>query len=97
MISVIFSPQADQDLEDIGDFIAQDSALQAKAVVAGLRLRAHNISNAPHAYPTRNDLGIGLRAMIWRPYLVLFRVTPVHVEVIRIVHGARDLKRLIDD
>lgn len=97
MISVIFSPQADQDLEDIGDFIAQDSALHAKAVVAGLRLRSHNISNAPRAYPTRDDLGIGLRAMIWRPYLVLFRITPVHVEIVRIVHGARDLKRLFED
>jgi plasmid stabilization system protein ParE len=52
LISAIFSPQANQDLEDIGDFIAQDSALQAKAVVAELRRRAHNIAIAPGAYPT---------------------------------------------
>ncbi|HEY2886115.1 MAG TPA: type II toxin-antitoxin system RelE/ParE family toxin [Rhizomicrobium sp.] len=94
MISVIFSHQANQDLEDIGDFIAQDSALQAKAVVTELRRRAHNIANAPRAYPSRSDLGTEMRAMIWRPYLVLFRVVAAHVEIVHIVHGARDLNRL---
>jgi toxin ParE1/3/4 len=94
---VIFSPQADRELESIGDFIAEESALKAKSVVGELRARAFRIGHSPRAYPLRNNLMPGLRMMVWRPFLVLYRETITHVEIVHIVHGARDLRRLFED
>ncbi len=34
---------------------------------------------------------------VHRAYLILFRVEAERVEIVRVVHGARDLKRIFED
>jgi toxin ParE1/3/4 len=89
-----FGGPAEIDLEQIGDFIAARNPARAESFIGELREKATNIVNQPHAYAPRNDLSPGLREAIHKPYLILFRVTDNHVEIVRIVHGARDLKTL---
>ena len=43
----------------------------------------------PHLHPD-------LRGWLVRPYLILYRVDPDYLSIVRIVHGARDLPSLFD-
>lgn len=45
--------------------------------------------------PLRPDIAADARALTVGNYLVLYRLTPAHVEIVRIVHGARDLTTLL--
>ncbi len=45
--------------------------------------------------PLRPDIAADARALTVGNYLVLHRLTPAHVEIVRIVRGARDLTTLL--
>jgi toxin ParE1/3/4 len=93
LIRVIFSPEADTDLEQIADYIAADNPVRAVTFVEELKRKALNTRFAPQAYPRRDDLPGELRMAVHRPYNILFRVSKERIEIARIVHGARDLRK----
>jgi toxin ParE1/3/4 len=45
---------------------------------------------------TREELGPGLRSVLVQRYVLFYRVTTSGVEVLRILHGVRDLESLLD-
>jgi toxin ParE1/3/4 len=94
MTSVIFSPEAEDDLRQIGDYIAADNPPRAASFVQELFEHAFRIMDAPYAHPKRDDLSPGLMMAVHGSYLILFRVKGERVEIARVVHGARDLSRL---
>ena len=49
------------------------------------------LSVAPLAGRVRDELGFGLRCLPVDRYLVFYRVLQADVEVVRILHGGRDL------
>ena len=90
-----FSDKADQDLENIGDYIAKDSPRRAVTFIDELQLHCKRASEQPYAYPARGDLGPGLRMAVHGKYLILFRPEGNTVFIERIVHGARDLHNIL--
>jgi toxin ParE1/3/4 len=44
--------------------------------------------------PERSDIGPGVRALTIGRYLALYRVVGEDVEIVRVVHGARDMREL---
>jgi toxin ParE1/3/4 len=97
MTKVIYSQQAETELVEIGGYIAQDSERHAEEFVAHLRDKANAIAHAPRIYRVRHDLGPELRTAAIRDYVIVFRISRDGVEILHIVHGARDLKRLFED
>ena len=97
MTKVSYSPQAEAELVEIGGYIAQDSERHAEEFVARLRDRAQSIARAPRIYRQREDLGSGLRSAAISDYVILFRIAAEGIEILHIVHGARDLNRLFED
>ncbi|HEY0302663.1 MAG TPA: type II toxin-antitoxin system RelE/ParE family toxin [Rhizomicrobium sp.] len=93
---VVYSPEAEAELVEIAGYIAQDSERQAEAFVARLRKKAEAISHMPRIYRRRDDLGLGLRSAVVGKHLIVFRIMDDGIEVSRVVHGARDLKRLFE-
>ena len=69
---LIFLPQAETDLEAIGDYIARDNPRRAMSFVRELRAQCRKIAKAPKAYRPRPELGPGLRSCPYGNYLVLF-------------------------
>ena len=55
------------------------------------------VARAPRSYPAREDFAPGLRMAVHGRYLVLFRelVSKDAVRIERVLHGARDLRRLL--
>jgi toxin ParE1/3/4 len=43
----------------------------------------------------KDDLGLPVRSFAFKRYLILFRYGPGVLEVVRVVHGARDLETLL--
>ena len=96
-MNVTYSPEAQEDLAEIGIYIALDNDRNAEAFVTSLRQKARQISYAPRIYRLRDDLAPGLRSAAFGNYLLLFRIVGDSIEILHIVHGARDLKRLFED
>jgi toxin ParE1/3/4 len=94
---LLLSPRAAADLEDIAEYIARDNPERAATFVEELEAKCRAVVAAPDIYPARPDLAPGLRMAVHGRYLVLFRELPgqTAVRVERVLHGARNLPRLI--
>jgi toxin ParE1/3/4 len=89
---LVFSPRAEADLEEIGDYIARDDPARAISFLDELRAHCDHIAATPASYPAREVLAAGLRMAVHGRYLVLFRSDLDGVRIERIVHGARRLR-----
>jgi toxin ParE1/3/4 len=91
VIQVVFSIQAEADLEEIGDYIAADNPSRAAAFVREIREHCAKIAASPLGYVARPDLGDGIRTCTHGRYLILFRPRGNEIVIVRVLHGARDL------
>ena len=87
-----FSPLAERDLEDIGDYIARDNPRRALSFVVELRRQCATIAAAPGAYRPRPELGDGLRSCAHGNYVIFFREKRKALVIVRILHGAMDIE-----
>jgi toxin ParE1/3/4 len=100
--TVLFRPEAEADLLAIAMVIAESRPQRALDVVERLRKRCEILARLPYAGRPREELGPGLRSLVERPYVILYRVDGAVAEIVAIIHGARDLpaalaKRFIED
>lgn len=87
---VVWTPAALSDLDEIQDYIAQDSPVAAYRVVLELTTRTRtNLSDFP--LMGRVGRASGTRELVFPdlPYIVAYRLTD-RVEVLAVVHSARD-------
>ena len=90
-MSLRFSPAAERDLEEIGDFIAQDNPRRALSFVVELREIATAVEYSPLAWPERADLLPGLRMRRFGRYLIFYRADQNGIRIERILHASRDI------
>ena len=95
-MKIVFSESAEQDLEDIADWIARDNPERAGSFVAELVRTCKSIGRAPRSYPLGDrSRDPTLRRRIHRSYLIFFDIGPKEVEILHIVHGARDYAQIV--
>ena len=89
---------AENDLEQIADYIAQDNPKQALSFVLALRDKCLGLADAPYGFPlvTRYERH-GIRRRVHGNYLIFYRVAGDHISVIHVLHGARDYAALLLD
>jgi toxin ParE1/3/4 len=94
---LLLSPRAAIDLEEIAEYIARDNPIRAASFVAELEAKCQAVAAAPEQYPARTDLAPGLRMAVHGRYLVLYRDLSGEnaVRIERVVHGSRNLLRLV--
>jgi toxin ParE1/3/4 len=93
---VVITPDADADFEEIFDYIAVDSPQAALHYVRMLREKALGLGHFPRKYAVREDLPGELRAVPTGSHMIVYRISKKRVEIVRVVHGARDLPRLFE-
>ncbi len=87
---VVWTRSALSDLDEIQDYVAQDSPSAARRLATGLRDRTVQLlTDAPMA--GRKGRARGTRELVFPdlPYIVAYRVTE-QVEILAVVHTARD-------
>ena len=83
--------RAEQGLIDIWLHIAQDDPSAADAVLDDLDHRSHLLAANPELGPARDDIADGLRYFPSDNYLILYRRIQHGIQVVRYIHGARNL------
>ena len=94
---VIIAPLARDDLIEIADYIAQDSPANAVTWIATLEQAIHSLASMPGRFAQRDDLRPGHRVLSIGNYLIFYRIIGSDVEVVRVLHGARDIPAAFDD
>jgi toxin ParE1/3/4 len=95
-VKVILSRSAERDLEEIGDWIAQDNPERAASFVAELTEACRAIGSRPRAYPfVDRDRDPTLRRKVHGNYLIFYDIGASAVGILHILHGARDYARII--
>jgi len=86
--------QAEIDLLEIWEYIAQENMKAANKVVRGLDARSHELLDNPKLGPARDDIIKGMRHLVMDNYLILYQIIDDGIEIVRYLHGARDLHNL---
>ncbi|MHA7870560.1 MAG: type II toxin-antitoxin system RelE/ParE family toxin [Salipiger thiooxidans] len=94
MRRLVILPAARADLVDVADFIALDNPERAMSFVAEIEAKMGQIAERPESFPLRDDVYQGMRAARHGRYLIFFLNSEEEVQVVRVLHGARDLPGL---
>jgi toxin ParE1/3/4 len=96
MSRVEFSAEAAADLDEIWFRIAQDSPERADRMLDRIHEVAHmTLAPHPEAGRAREELGLGLRSFAVKNYLLFYTVADGGIDIVRVLHGARDLPHLL--
>ena len=90
------SRRARQDLEEIWSYIAGDSVAAADRTVLAIWRKFEALREQPRMGSPRPEVRQGMRLLVEEPFLILyeFRASTDVVEIVRVVHGARNLSAL---
>ena len=93
----VLSKPAQFDLDEISDYISQDSPTYALAMVRRLRQAMRMLAESPGmGKPCPNLKPDQIR--VWasvHPYLIYYRVQKGPIVIVRVAHGARDQSRIM--
>lgn len=88
---VVLTETAEADLASIADFIAHDSPANALRFIALLQDRCLDLAELSLAFPlVPRHRSRGIRRRPVGDYLIFYRVAHARVEVLHVIHGARD-------
>ena len=95
-MQVGFTPGAFADLRAIALHIAEHNPARALSYVDEIEARCRRIAEFPHAGAPRPEWGDGFRIAVHGYYLIVYRVRGAAVQILRVIHGARDLDALFE-
>ena len=100
MHKVSLSPEALEDLDNIWLYIAQDNPSAADKVIEAAYRVCQHLAEHPELGVMRHFSEgslANMRSLVisdFPKYLIFYRTTPTAVEVVRVLHGARDIEKL---
>ncbi len=93
MIKVRRTKRANADLISIWRYVAQDNPEAATEQLLELERKFRLLSFFPKIGRMKEDIRKGLRVFPCDAYVILYRETARSIEIVRVVHGARDLRK----
>jgi antitoxin ParD1/3/4/toxin ParE1/3/4 len=98
MSRFVLTPAARADLTEIFDYIAQDSRDAAHRVLKELRAAMKKLAHMPEMGHYRRDLvSEPLRFWPVYSYLIIYRPEARPIQVVRVLHGARDVRSILEE
>jgi toxin ParE1/3/4 len=95
-MKVVLTERALADLDEIADWIGRDNWDRAEAFIDLLQSKCMTLSRYPRRYPLVTGAAeAGLRKLTFRDYLIFYRPLDEKLEILRIVHRARDWAALL--
>ena len=94
-MKVRITKPARADIRQIFEYLEERAGpRKAREIIAELRERCAGLQRMPERYAALPGFK-GLRRRLYRDYLIVYRIQPGRVEIIRIVHGASDYLELL--
>jgi toxin ParE1/3/4 len=95
MPTVRCTSQAHLDLVEIALHIAKENPAAADRWLDGFDARCKALAQMPELGRKRSDLAPGLRGLPIGNYVIFYRLIPDGIQVLRVLHGARDIPTLL--
>ncbi len=99
VFQVIWAKSAVQDIEEIIDYIAQDSPLTARKLFTQIKERVETLASSPYRgryVPELQKQGILIyRELIIPPWRVMYRVTESNVYILTIIDSRRNVEDIL--
>jgi len=89
-----YSSAARSDLQSIHDYIAAENPRAALRLIERLEKACEQLAQHPHMGEACDFLAEGLRMTSVGNYIVFHRPVGDGAEIVRVLHGARDWRRL---
>ncbi len=90
----IISPEASQDLEGIIDYFTSRNIDAGDRFVDEFNKKCKYLANFPNMGRSYDEIKDYLRGVPLNGYIILYRVTDIGIEILRVVSGYRDLESL---
>ena len=91
---VHWTETAEDHLDGIYDYIAKDSPEYALRTVDRLTARSQQIANHPLSGRRVPEYELDqIRELIEKPYRIIYHIKPDQIDVIAVIHGARNVLR----
>ncbi len=94
MIELVLAREAQLDLRNIADYIARDNSGRAVSFVEELLAAMELIRERPESFRVRSEWRPDLRSAVHHGYQIIFRFNGRIVEIVRVMHGSRDIPNL---
>jgi toxin ParE1/3/4 len=85
------TPQAEADLDAITDYYAENNPDAGIRLLDEITSRCRQLANQSRQGRERNDLGSGIRGVVVKRYIIFFRASANGIDVLRVLHGSRDI------
>lgn len=95
MPRIIRTPQANEDVLDIWDYISRDSVSAADKLVRHINEMLSRMAKNPSMGVLHEEYQPGLRAFPVGNYIIFYHAIDDGIEVYRVLHGARRLEDLL--
>jgi toxin ParE1/3/4 len=95
MARIVQSPAAEDDLLEIWMGLAANNVSAADRLLNDLRDATQLLATQPLIGKARREFGAGIRSFPVRDYVLVYRPILGGVELVRVVHGARDLEQVL--
>jgi len=89
---LIIAPLAREDLRGIRRFIAESSPFYAREFLADMAARIAWIAEVDFTGSPRDHISPGLRGFPYRQRCIYYRSYPDRIVILRVMHGAQDVK-----
>jgi len=86
------TPRATLDLIEIWNYIADYSVENADIFIDQLHESMQNLCRLPGMGRLREELAPRIRSFPFQRYMIFYRVDRKTLEVVRVIHGARDVE-----
>jgi toxin ParE1/3/4 len=91
------SDLAEADLDAAWEYLAARNEMAADTLIDDILERAKLHARFPGMGRSREDLRPALRSFAVKPYVVFFQAIDDTIEVVRVLHGSRDIDTILRD
>ena len=96
--AITWSPEAEQDLFDIWQHIAEDgSRSSADNILCDIDAACVALAAWPDLGSSRDHVREGLRARRSDRYVIFYRVEEIRIAIVRVLHERRDLDTIFSE
>ena len=91
LLPIVRSTRAADDLIAIWLHVGSDSEAAADRLLDRIEARWQQLATYPYSGAPRDDIAPGIRHLIVGEYLILYRVGEDAIEILRVLHGRRNI------
>ena len=91
MLRILKRPEAENDLEEIWLYIAQDNPDNADKLLDEIEETSHRLAQFTNMGRNRDELHPGLKSFPLGKYLIFYLPISNGLEIVRVLHGMRDI------